>query len=168
MRKVPFTNTGTGFRNIGGVMIAPGATRPVDARLVPGYGKAKQPTKRPRKAHSDPVLALLDNRVADIVPQLPTLSDEAFEKVQQAERDGNKTRKSLKKAFDEEWLRRAAVAEAAGVDYDAFLAEQLQAADEDLTAALELEREGEQRQPIIDAFEAEIERRASTDNADGD
>ena len=167
MRKVPFYNPGPGFRNIGGVMIAPESTRPVDARLVPGYGKAKQPTKRPRKQHSDPVLALLDNRIEDIVPLLPKLSDEDFGKVVQGEKNG-KTRTTLQQEFDEEWLRRAAVAEAAGVDYDAFLAEQLQAADEDLAAALELEREGEQRQPIIEAFEAEIERRASTDSADGD
>lgn len=167
MKKVPFTNPGPGYRSIGGVMIAPGETRPVDARLVPGYGR--KPAKRPKKKHSDPVLALLDNRIEVIVPQLPKLSDEAFDKLQQAERDGNKTRQTLMKHFDEEFARRAALAEDLGVEYDQFLTEQLAASDEDLAEALKVETEGDNRERVVAAYEAEIERRkAAAENPDED
>lgn len=165
MKKVPFTNPGPGYRSIGGVMIAPGETRPVDARLVPGYGR--KPEERPKKDHSDPVLALLDFPVADIVPELPLLSDAEFDKLQQAERDGNKTRKSLLKHFDEEFARRAALAEDLGVEYDEFLTEQLAVTDEDLAAALKDETEGENRERVVDAYQAEIERRKNA-KADSD
>jgi hypothetical protein len=167
MKKVPFYNPGPGYRSIGGVMIAPKETRPVDARLVPG--EASKPAKRPKKDHSDPVLALLDNRIDVIVPQLPTLTNEAFDKVQQAERDGNKTRNTLLKHFDEEFARRAALAEDLGVEYDEFLAEQLSASDEDLAEALKAETEGENRERVVDAYQAEIERRkAAAETPDED
>lgn len=167
MKKVPFTNPGPGYRSIGGVMIAPGETRPVDARLVPA--RNNKPAKRPKKDHSDPVLALLDNRIDVIVPQLPTLTDEAFDKVQQAERDGNKTRQTLLTHFDEEFARRAALAEDLGVEYDQFLAEQLAVSDEDLAEALKAETEGENRERVVDAYEAEIARRKDAEeNSDED
>jgi len=105
MKKVPFFNDSKVRRTIGGRAVAPGATLFVDERDHPDY--TPPPAQRPRKQHSDPVLELLDNPVADIVPDLPKLTDEQFDKLQQAEKDGNKTRKSLLKAFDEEHLRRA-------------------------------------------------------------
>lgn len=105
MNKVPFFNKGTNRVVVGGQACAPGATIYVDERDHPDFKPA--PKQRPKKTHSDPVLTLLDKPVAEIVPELPNLSDDDFDKLQQAEKDGNKTRKSLLKAFDEEYLRRA-------------------------------------------------------------
>lgn len=105
MKKVHYFNDTPQRRTIGGQACAPGATIFVDERDHPNF--KPQAKARPKKDHSDPILALLDNPVADIIPELPNLTDEQFELLQQAEKDGNKTRKSLLKAFDEEHLRRA-------------------------------------------------------------
>ena len=167
MRKVPYTNTTGRIRTVARQMVTPGETVYIDERDHPNYKPAKKSAQREPKQHSDPVLALLDNAVADIIPQLPTLTAEEFDKVQQAERDGNKTRKSLKNAFDAEYQRRAAVSVAAGMQYDQFLADHLSASDEELAAALEAERgeDGEKREAVVQAYEAEIERRKAAGEA---
>lgn len=157
MKKVPYTNNTANRMTIGGVAVRPGETRYIDETLHPDYRAAAAPPTAP----TDPVLELLDNPIKDIVPQLPTLSDEDFIKVWQGEENG-KTRSSLLKAFEGEKLRRAEIAEATGGSYDGFL-EQLNAT-EDLAAALKAEQDGDNREPVVAAFEAEIERRAAQDS----
>lgn len=103
-KKIAFTNTSARVRFVAGQMVAPSETIYVEPRDHPEYTPA--PVQRPRKTRTDPVLALLDNAVKDIIPQLPELSDEEFDRLTQGEKDG-KTRSSLLKAFDEEYLRRA-------------------------------------------------------------
>lgn len=166
MKKVPFTNTSDSFRNIGGVLIAPGSTRPVDARLLSGYGKTK-PGQRPAKQHSDPILVLLDRKVPDIVPELPRLTSAQFDKLQQAERDGNKTRKTLKTAFDEEFARRAALEEDTGLDYDTFV-QRLFVEQDELESLLAMEQENDNRERVIGAYQAEIDRRKAADAGSGE
>lgn len=104
MQKVPFTNTGTSFRFVGGQMVAPGETIYVSQYDHPGY-KAPAP-EAVKEDTTDPVLDRLDQKVDDIVAQLPELSDDDFERLRQAEQDG-KTRSTLMKAFEAEALRRA-------------------------------------------------------------
>jgi len=104
----PYTNASDRPISIGGKRIAPGQTRSVEETLIPGW---ERPGLEP-KAPSDPVLELLDNSVKDIVPRLPELSDDEFDRIRQAEADG-KSRKSLAEAFGEETLRRAELAAAA-------------------------------------------------------
>lgn len=164
--KVPFTNRGKHIATIGGVRVYPDETRMVEERDHPDYPTAR-PEKRPRKRHSDPVLALLDSPIADIVPRLPKLTDAEFDKLQQAERDGNKTRKSLLKAFDEEWARRAALAEDLGMEYDDFVL-RLDIDLEELEQLLASERENANRERVIEAYQAEIERRAADDGTGGE
>lgn len=104
MQQIIYTNT-TGKRKVvGGMAVPPGGSVMVGPRDHPDYTPA--PRQRPRKQRSDPVLALLDNSVRDIVKQLPELSDAEFDRLTQGEKDG-KTRKSLLEAFDAEYLRRA-------------------------------------------------------------
>lgn len=104
MKKIHYTNTTGQRKTVAGMAVAPGATVLVDERDHPDYQPA--PVHRPRKERSDPVLALLDNPVRDIIAKLADLSDAEFERLQQGEKDG-KTRKSLLEAFDAEFLRRA-------------------------------------------------------------
>lgn len=104
MKKRIYTNT-TGKRKVvGGVAFAPGTSGLVDERDHPDF--KPEPVRRPKTERSDPALALLDNKIDDIVEQLPGLSDEDFQRLIQGEKDG-KTRAGLLKAFDAEWLRRA-------------------------------------------------------------
>ena len=100
--QVPYTNTKDRAVSIGGKRIAPGQTRLVEQTMIPGY---KPPGPAP-KAPSDPVLELLDNSIKSIVPKLPDLSEDEFERIRQAEADG-KSRSGLIEAFEEEALRRA-------------------------------------------------------------
>jgi hypothetical protein len=165
VRKVPYTNTTGRIRTVARQMVTPGETVYIDERDHPNYKPAKKSTQREPKQHSDPVLALLDNAVRDIVPQLPTLTTEQFDKIQQAERDGNKTRKSLKEAFDLEHLRRAELVETLGGDYDTILADLLSGTDAELAEGLDTERKGDARQPVIDALQDEIDRRKAAGEA---
>lgn len=104
MKKVVYTNTTGARKTVGGMAVAAGESVLIDERDHPEFKPA--PAQRPTKAPTDPVLELLDKPIAEIVKQLPSLTDEQFDQLQQAEKDG-KTRKGLLKAFDEEYLRRA-------------------------------------------------------------
>lgn len=66
------------------------------------------PMERPRKSPDAEILAILNGTIAEIVQALPGLTDEDFDAVVRAEKNG-KTRKGLSGpggAFDQEWKRR--------------------------------------------------------------
>jgi len=108
--QVPYTNNLDRPVSIGGKRIAPGQTRSVEQTMIPGYEAKAAPAPPP----SDPVLEILDDSIKNIVPRLPDLSDEDFDRLRQAEADG-KSRSGLEEAFEEEALRRAeAAADAEG------------------------------------------------------
>ncbi|MFW6339515.1 MAG: hypothetical protein ACOC0Q_01460 [Wenzhouxiangella sp.] len=104
MKKVIYINNTGARKTVAGMAVAAGESIQIDERDHPEFKAA--PAQRPAKAPTDPVLELLDQPIAEIVEQLPSLTDEQFDQLQQAEKDG-KTRKGLLKAFDEEYLRRA-------------------------------------------------------------
>lgn len=101
MNKVHYHNTTAAPIYIGGVAIAPGAARLVDARLVPG---AEVKTEVPPAG--DPLLDLLDGSVADVVAKLEGMSDAELDQLEAAEK-GGKTRKGVLAGITEERLRRA-------------------------------------------------------------
>jgi len=105
MAMKPWTNTGETPVHIGGKLIGPGETRDVEETLIPDYAPAAREPDL-----SDPVLEILDHKVAEIAGILPQLSDEELRQVEQAEQDG-KTRKGVMEAIAEEWLRRASGAQ---------------------------------------------------------
>lgn len=104
MNKVPFTNTADHpVYSPDGKLVPPGETRMIDAAHAP----AADPTPEP-----DPLLGLLDNPVAEIVPHLAALGREQLAALRAAEVDG-KTRKTLMEAID---LRILEVEDAAKLD----------------------------------------------------
>lgn len=107
MSKAHYHNTSESPVYIGGVMIPPGASREVNARLVPG---ATAPAVA-QEPEVDAIAALLDGTVKEIEAALEGLSDEDLAKAEAAERAG-KDRKGVIEALAEETLRRAAAGDA--------------------------------------------------------
>lgn len=105
MKQVHYHNTTDAPVYIGGVLIAPGAARLVDARLVPGAAEVQDTTPE-----TDPLLDLLDGSVGEVVGKLEGLSDEELTQLETAETDG-KTRKGVLAGITEERLRRASEAQ---------------------------------------------------------
>lgn len=104
MNRTHYHNTAAHPIYVGGVMIPAGASREVDARLVPGAAAAtEEPEGEPP---ADPILALLDGNVAEVKAALPGLSDEDLDRLEAAE-DNGKTRKGVLEAVAEERLARA-------------------------------------------------------------
>lgn len=92
MNKVPFTNTGTTpVYSSDGKLVPPGETRMVDQLAPP---PAPEGTPEP-----EPLLGLLDNNIAEIVPHLANLDRTALDTLMAAERAG-KTRKTLIEAIE--------------------------------------------------------------------
>lgn len=112
--KVPYTNTSKNTVQIGGKSIRPGETREIEATLHPDYHR---PPAAAAPEPGNPMLEMLDDSVANIIEQLPDVSDDELGQLVQAEADGKK-RKTLMAAFEEEKLRRAQTATAAGGDSD--------------------------------------------------
>lgn len=106
MEKVHYHNKSDTPVYIGGVSIAPGAARLVDARLVPG---AAVKTEAPPAG--DPLLDILDGSVADVVGKLEGMSDAELDQLEAAE-TGGKTRKGVLAGITEERLRRASEGDA--------------------------------------------------------
>lgn len=106
MEKVHYHNTSDAPVFIGGVSIAPGAARLVDARLVPGAAVA---IEEPAAVGS--LLDVLDGSVAEVVEALEGLSDDELDALEAAETAG-KTRKGVLGGIAEARLRRAAEGDA--------------------------------------------------------
>lgn len=164
MKQVPFTNKTDQVRTIGDKLIPPGGTRFVDARLLPGH-QAEKPAA-PVRAHSHPILPLLQRNVGDIIKTLPALSAESFNALWQGELDG-KSRKSLKEGFKVEQIRRAAVEASAQQRYDEFLETLSDQSDEDLSKMLAQMTSDGIDQVLIDAVEAVTDARKAQ-NPEGD
>lgn len=103
MAQVPIHNDGKNSRYVGTVCILPGETRHVDERLLPNKSKPR-PAPAPQ---ADPLADLLDAKVTDIIPALPDLSDEDFQRLAAMETEKDKPRVTLVNAIAEDRLRRA-------------------------------------------------------------
>lgn len=104
--KVPYTNETTKFMHVGGVTIPPGATRDVDASLLPGpKPQAEEPAK---PVMPDAIAELLKKKVGDVTAALAGLSDDDLAKAGEQEQAG-RNRKSVVEAIAAEQLRRAQV-----------------------------------------------------------
>ncbi len=103
--EIPIHNPGKNPLPVGNLTVLPGETRLIEERLVPPHLRPQQEAESVLLPE-DPVLALLERTVPEIVAHLPALSDEDYEGLKEAERNGN-TRVTLVKAFSEEDLRRA-------------------------------------------------------------
>lgn len=111
----PIHNAGATNLFVAGVVIPPGETKVFEEADLPPHlrGGSAEPAPAPVRP-ADPVLELLDQNVAEIIKAIeardeqgrPTVSDDDVLRLKQAEEDG-KTRKTLMKAIDEEWVRRA-------------------------------------------------------------
>lgn len=103
MKKIHYHNTTDTTVYIGGVAIAPGSARLVDARLVPG---ATVKTEAPPAG--DPLLDILDGSVPEVVEKLKTVSLAGLGQLEAAEKNG-KTRKGVLTGITEERLHRASM-----------------------------------------------------------
>lgn len=91
MNKVPFTNDKDHpVYSPDGKLVQPGETRMIDAPPEDAPAATPEP---------DPLVGLLDNSIAEIVPHLAALDGPALDRLLQAERDG-KTRKTLIEAIE--------------------------------------------------------------------
>ncbi len=99
MKKIAYTNTGTAMIYIGTVAIHPGATREVDADLLPKPDEAEG--KPPVEA--GPFEHLLTLSVKEIIEQLPALTAEELALLSEAETNG-RNRTSLLTAITKRQL----------------------------------------------------------------
>lgn len=106
MRKVAFTNTTASFAHVGGVMIPPGDTRDVDARLVPGY-QAEAAGAEP-VVPADPLALVLAGKVAEVVAGLEALDDDELDRLMVLEAESDRPRKGVLEAAQTLLLARAA------------------------------------------------------------
>lgn len=111
MKLVPVTNTEKNFLHIGGKVIAPGETHLIDARIVPAHllPKESAPPEEASPAPPQTDEALIDlaaGTVAQIVPQLTSLSDDDLLTLQALEMEGG-NRKGVLDAIEVEKLERA-------------------------------------------------------------
>ena len=93
--KIPFHNETDKFVHIGGVTIPPFDTRDVEATLHPDY---KAPKAEEEKAPDNPLAALLNETVKDILPKLPEMDMEQLTALEALEQEG-KNRSSLIEAI---------------------------------------------------------------------
>ena len=149
MNKVHYHNTTDATIYIGGVQIAPGAARLVDARLVPGaVVKAEAPPA------GDPLLDVLDGSVPEVVAKLAAVSLAGLGQLEQAEKNG-KTRKGVLTGITEERLKREAFQPTA----EQLAA--LQAMSDEEFQKMEDEAIAHGGQHVLAAMTAERERRAA-------
>jgi len=109
VKMVPITNTSAAFLHVGGKVIAPGDTRHVDASMVPpdllpkdDSGEAADAPAAP----ANPMAELAQGTIAQIVPELPNLSDDDLLSLEAIELEGG-NRKGLIDAIEAEKLERA-------------------------------------------------------------
>lgn len=143
--KVPYHNDTDKFVHIGPVTIAPGATRDVEDSHIPGHKPAADTAP---EAAADPLALLSAGKVADIIAQIPSLSDADLDRLGEMEQVG-KNRTTLLSAIAEALLHRAAMSDMLA-KVAALSAEELAAefkdigtdvnADPDYLAALEAEQ----------------------------
>lgn len=103
--RVPVENNGQMPLYVAGVMIPPGETRHFeDDQLPPEFRQSA--AVEAEEAPADPLLAVLELKVADVVNGLADLSDEELDRLENIEAAG-KARKGVIEAVTEERLRRA-------------------------------------------------------------
>ncbi len=170
MADIPVHNPGNNPLHVNGAVIQPGETRIFPEHQVPRHLRPGAAEPPPAPEPVDEVLALLDQGVGQITPELPALSDTDLARLEQAEQDG-KTRKTLMAAFQEERLRRAQQrGEDPGdgqapvvriLEHEASALEPVlsEVEDGDLTALYEAEAAGQARDEVLAAITAEGERR---------
>jgi hypothetical protein len=110
MSKIPHTNTSDAPAYVAGVLLRPGETRLVDARLLPAspeYASPSPAAPAPTSPAPDPLLDILDGPVREIAAGLAALSDAELTTLEAAERAG-KTRKGVIDAIATERAARAA------------------------------------------------------------
>jgi hypothetical protein len=120
MSDVPIKNTGQTMMFVAGKAIPPGETLLFAPGELPPHLKPAPAMAAAPVQPADAILALLDQKVSDVVAAIkerdeqgnPVLTDDQVLRMKQAEENG-KTRKSLMKALDEEWLARAEAKQAA-------------------------------------------------------
>jgi hypothetical protein len=161
MSKVPYTNNTSRHMNVGGKLIAPGDTREVDQRDVPGFKQAAKPAP----AERDQVRELLEKGVKAIVSELPNLTDAQLIALADGEKAG-KDRKSLLEAIAAEQLGRAQHEETQILDLpkDQLLAaikDPNKVTNEDLEQLFQAEEAGQNREEILEAIDEEEARRAT-------
>lgn len=110
--RVPVENKGLMPLYVAGVMIPPGETRHFDDDQLPP--EFRQPAvAAEEEVQDDPLLSVLELKVADVVNGLPDLSDEELDHLENLEATG-KARKGVFEAVSEERLRRAEAKVAGG------------------------------------------------------
>lgn len=107
MDPIPVTNHGDTNLHLAGRVIVPGATRMIDAALVPEHLRPQAPDAPPPAPPEDPTAALLSGSVAAIVDALAGLDDDQLSLLELAEHQG-KGRKGVQEGIAAERLRRAA------------------------------------------------------------
>ncbi len=105
MREIPVTNNKKHPIYVGSVMVPAGETRVFPRSQVPPHLLPAVELPKP-EPEQDPVLTILDHKIAHIVEMFPSFSNEELAKLKHAEEAGN-TRKGLMAAIAEEELRRA-------------------------------------------------------------
>lgn len=112
MNDIPVTNHGKTLLWVGPTMIPPGETRVLPAHHVPPHLRPAPAAAAAPLPPVDPVLALLDGTVKEIIAELPLLADADLVRLEAAEHEGN-TRKSLMSGIADERLQRAQASESA-------------------------------------------------------
>lgn len=164
MKEIPVQNSGETTIYVGAKAVPAGETRmfhehEVPQHLRPSAAKVKVKDKPNPNAE---LLTILDHAIKKIVPQLPSLTDEALDILEAAEQAG-KTRDSLMKAFTEERLRRAA-ADETEKNMDDFATSLAEMGEDELLEQIEVYKDDE---GLLGVVHAEIERRAEANVNDG-
>lgn len=114
MSQKPITNHRATNMFVSGVVIPPGETKVFEETDLPPHLQGRDKPAPAPVEPADRVLQLLDQNVSEIIKAIeardangnPEVSDDEVLRLKQAEEDG-KTRKTLMKAIDEEWVKRA-------------------------------------------------------------
>lgn len=106
MDKIPITNDSAMPIYVHGVMIPPGETRHFNASDVQAQFRP-QPTPEEQSEPANPLLELLQGKVADITALLGGMSEEEIGDIETLENAAKNPRKSLLEAIGAERLKRA-------------------------------------------------------------
>lgn len=149
MAEVPVKNDGKHDMHLGGKLIPPGEIRFVEQRFVHMKGKKESDPPPP-----NPLSKMLEHtvpQIAELIGQRntdgqPVINNETLDELEQLEKAG-KNRQGVLTGIVEERLSRADEAQ----EIEKFIAELKDMADEDLKAALELYKEDEGKQVLVEA-----------------
>lgn len=103
--RVPVENKGQMPIYVAGTMIQPGETRHFEEDMLPPEYRQSAAVEA-EAAPLDPLLAVLELKVSDVVNGLPDLSDEELDRLEMLESEG-KARKGVIEAVTADRLRRA-------------------------------------------------------------